>query len=76
MTLKQARKVITETKYNVVVTRENPFEWVDDIELDYLGDTAVLTENLKKIEKIEKDAKVRSITFNTASKEIEISVTI
>ena len=76
MTLKQARKVITETKYNVVVTRENPFEWVDDIELDYLGDTAVFAENLKKVEKIEKAAKVKSITYNKSSQEIEIRVTI
>ena len=76
MTLKQARKVIIEPKYNVVVTRENPFEWVDDIELDYLGDTAVFAENLKKIEKIEKTAKVTSITYNKTSEEIDVRVTI
>ena len=76
MTLKQARKVIIETKYNVVVTRENPFEWVEDIKLDYLGDNAVFLKNLKKIEKIEKTAKVTSITYNKASEEIDIRVTI
>ena len=76
MTLKQARKVIIETKYNVVVTRENPFEWVEDIEMDYTGNHSVFAENLAKIERIEKTAKVQSITYNKASQKLEIRVTI
>lgn len=76
MTLKQARKVVIETKYNVVVTRDNPVEWVEDIELNYTGDIHVFAENLAKIERIEKTAKVQSITFNTATHEIDIRVTI
>ena len=76
MTLKQARKVVIETKYTVVVAKENPFEWVEDIELNYTGDNRVFAENLAKIERIEKTAKVQSITWNTATHMIDIRVTI
>lgn len=76
MTLKQARKVVIETRYNVVVTNENPFKWVEDIELNYTGDILEFAENLAKIERIEKTAKVQSITWNAATHMIDIRVTI
>ena len=69
MTLNQARKVISETRYTVVIQLgEGRFDYV---RVDYYGGIDKHLENLEKLNAA-KLAKVSDICYNKASEQIEI----
>ncbi len=78
MTLKQALKVICETRYNIVVHKEDGYE---SIRIDYVHDDKCsggsFTEAAEKRGEILKTKnRVNWISYNTALNMIEISVDI
>ena len=76
MTLKQALKVICETRYNLVVHSENGYE---SIKIDYIHDDKCTGGSFtiaaaKRDEVIKAKNRVNWISYNNALNMIEISV--
>lgn len=69
MTLNQVRKVISETRYTVVIQiGEGRF---DDVKVDYFGGMEKHRRNLAKLDSA-KLAKVTDVSYNKATEQIEI----